>query len=140
MSLFFRLRPEVAGGLGSRTVMDRTGAVPIVKHLHYEFDGWLGDDIVESFPIYLMTLSMTDVLVREGLTGFLLKDVEVTKSDEFLELYPGRDLPEFRWLDVHGKALVDDFGLEAPARLIVSEHALTCLRHGHLEYCEISPA
>jgi hypothetical protein len=140
MSSFYRLRPEVAGGLGSNTVMDRTGALPIVKHLHYEFDGWFGDDIIESFPVYLVTNSTADVLVQEGLTGFLLKDVEVTKSEEFLELYPDRDLPEFQWLDVHGKAYADDFGLEAPARLIVSEDALTCLRRGSLEHCEISPA
>lgn len=140
MSSFYRLRPEVAGGLGLRTVMDRTGDVPIVKHLHYEFDGWLGDDIVESFPIYLVTESMADILLREGLTGFSLKDVEVTKSDEFLQLYPDRDLPGFRWLDVHRKACVDDFWLEAPARLIVSEHALSILRRGRLDHCEISPA
>ncbi|CDX39985.1 hypothetical protein MPLSOD_40275 [Mesorhizobium sp. SOD10] len=47
----FYLEPEVSGGLGDDTVMD-TGVhpPPVVARLHYEFDGWLGDVIVTSFP------------------------------------------------------------------------------------------
>lgn len=44
MNKFFALEPEVAGGLGPNTVMDRSVHPPRVSHLHYVFDGWMGDD------------------------------------------------------------------------------------------------
>ena len=43
MSGFHVVEPEVAGALGDRTEMDSSIHPPIVKRLHYEFQGWLGD-------------------------------------------------------------------------------------------------
>ena len=34
---YFYIQPEVAGGLGKNTVMDRSVHPPIVSRLHYEF-------------------------------------------------------------------------------------------------------
>ena len=45
----------------------------------------------------------------------------------FEELYPGRELPRFRWLDVHGRPGRDDFGLDSDFVLVVSERALEAL-------------
>jgi len=47
---YYTLSPEVAGGIGRNTVMMRTQHPPIVSHLHYELDGWLGDDLLEALP------------------------------------------------------------------------------------------
>lgn len=40
---YFYIEPEVAGGLGRNTVMNRAVHPPVVSKLHYHFDGWLGD-------------------------------------------------------------------------------------------------
>ena len=48
------IEPEVAGGLGDHTVMDRSVHPPIVSKLHYQMEGWLGDALLESFPVFIV--------------------------------------------------------------------------------------
>lgn len=52
---FYILDPEVAGGLGTQTEIDSSVHPPLVKRLHYELDAWMGDDLVQTFPCYLVT-------------------------------------------------------------------------------------
>ena len=63
------LGPEVAGGWGVETVADTTRHPPVVYKLHYEFQGWLGDDVVETFPAILVTRRLADAFEQERLTG-----------------------------------------------------------------------
>lgn len=49
------IEPEVAGSLGKEKKLDNSVFPPHIKKLHYEFDGRLGDDILESFPCYIVT-------------------------------------------------------------------------------------
>jgi hypothetical protein len=137
---FFRVEPEVAGGLGPETVMDRSVHPPRISRLHYVFDGWLGDDLLESFPGFVVTEEAAARLEAAGLTGFELKPVEIGKSEAFEELYPDRELPEFRWLDVTGTPRQDDFGVDDDGVLVVSERALEVLREGQLENADVEPA
>ncbi|APF85630.1 hypothetical protein HI806_01945 [Ralstonia solanacearum] len=53
---YFFLEPEVAGALGENTVLDASTHPPRVEKLHFEFSGWLGDAILESFPCVIATL------------------------------------------------------------------------------------
>jgi hypothetical protein len=46
-----------------------------------------------------------------GATGVEFGPVEVTKSPAFDHLHPGRPIPEFLWMKVHGRPGVDDFGM-----------------------------
>lgn len=136
--MYYRLEPEVAGEWGEGTrVEEPRRHPPKVLKLDYEFGAWLGDGLLESFPCFIVTEDNAERLDRLGATGYTLREVEVSKSDEFEELYPGRELPPFRWLDVHGAPGRDDFGLESDARLVVSTAALEALRRGGLEHCEI---
>ena len=41
------VEPEVAGGVGPHTVMDRRAHPPVVTKLHYEFEVWLGDELLK---------------------------------------------------------------------------------------------
>jgi len=50
--------PEVAGRLGEKTVLIATSHPPITERLNYEFDGWLGDDLLEPFLCYIVTESL----------------------------------------------------------------------------------
>lgn len=132
------LEPEVAGGWGRRAVADTTTHPPRVSALHYEFDGWLGDELLESFPCFIVTHRLAERLAAGGLTGFRRAPVEVTRSEQFECLYPGRELPAFEWFQVIGAAGLDDFGLTADHRLVVSERALGALKAGQLRHCEQS--
>ncbi|WP_241280098.1 hypothetical protein [Chryseobacterium cucumeris] len=46
------IEPEVAGGLGEQSQLDNSFLPPLIKNLHYEFEGWLGNDLVESSMLY----------------------------------------------------------------------------------------
>jgi hypothetical protein len=134
---FWILEPEVAGELGDGTNLDTSSHPPTVSRLEYRFMGWLGDDLLESFPCHIVTAPLAEALGAANLTGFRLDALAVSVSEEFKELYPGRMLPAFRWLKVHGEAGVDDFGLSPSHSLVVSEAALRVLRQYTLSQCEV---
>jgi hypothetical protein len=135
---YFILEPEIAGGWGNRTVADTNAFPPVVSSLHYRFDGWLGDELLETFPCFIVTERLATRLRRSGFTGFRLQAVEVTTSEEYDALYPDRGLPLFKWLRPVGKAGVDDFGLSATHRLVVSDRALAVLRKFRFRECEVA--
>jgi hypothetical protein len=135
----FYIEPEVAGGLGERTVMDRSVHPPILKRLHYELEGWLGDPILESFPAFVVTEDAKEELLRMGASGAAFDDVEVTISDQFRQLYPGRNLPQFVWLKPQGQAGRDDIGAAADGRLVVSRPALDTLSRLGMSHALVEP-
>ena len=135
---FFVLDPEIAGGWGERTIADTSVFPPTVKSLHYRFDCWLGDELLEAFPCFIVIDRLAARLRRSGLTGFRLQAVEVSTSEEFDEIYPLRRLPVFQWLQPVGRAGVDDFGMSDAHRFVVSERALALLRKFRLQNCEIA--
>jgi hypothetical protein len=63
--------------------MDRSVWPPAVKRLHFEFDGSLGDAILEIFPCFVVTEEVKESLLGMGATGAAFDDVEVTVSDQF---------------------------------------------------------
>ncbi len=137
MPQFYRLEPEVAGGLGQGTVLQRDHRPPKVTRLYYVFDGWLGDDLLESYPCFIMTKIMADRLLRLGPTGVALREVEISTSPTFRDGHSNLHLPDFLWLDVQGTPGRDDLGLEQDAHHVVSHRVLDCLRTGHLAQCRI---
>lgn len=128
---YFYIEPEVAGGLGANTIMDTSIHPPIIQKLHYEISGWLGDVILESFPCLIATNEVSKNLENELVTGVDFYDVEVSVTDDFLQLYPSRKLPLFRWLKVKGVAGKDDFGIAADFRFVISQKVMEILiKHG----------
>jgi hypothetical protein len=125
---YFYIEPEVAGGLGKNTVMNTDVHPPVVSKLHYHFDGWLGDELLESFPCFIASERMKQKLQEAQFTGTSFDQVEITASEQFEELYPSRKLPRFFWLRVQGTTGQDDFGTAPDGRLIVSERALGLLQ------------
>jgi hypothetical protein len=138
--LYFYLEPEVAGGLGEHTVMDTSVHPPVVSKLHYEFEGWLGDDLLESFPCYIVTARLKEGLEQAQATGCTFGDVEVSRSDSFKGIYPDRKLPEFYWLRTQPQAGAADFGLADDHRLVASERILGLMRANYrLAQCDVEP-
>ena len=136
---YFYIEPEVAGGLGDQTILDRSVHPPIVNKLHYQMEGWLGDAILESFPAFILTEEAKQGLLEIGVTGVDFADVTVTTSDEFSELYPNRALPPFAWLKPQGNPGQDDFGVASDGRLVISERALKVLQKFGIENAVVEP-
>ena len=134
------VEPEVAGGLGVNTEVTRTPGQPIVIHtLHYQFNGWMGDELLESTPCYIVSEKMAEKLQQAQLSGFTLDEVETTKSEQFRELYTDRELPRFLWLKVDGSAGQDDFGVTLDLQLVVSDRALETLVEVGISHALVEP-
>lgn len=133
------IEPEVAGQLGVETEMDTSVHPPIVRRLHYQFDGWLGNELLEAFPCFIVTETLAKALAESPLTGWNVDDVLVTTSEVFDELHPRMTLPAFRRLVVTGD--VDaDFSIAGDHRLRVSDRALRLLRRFRIDHAVVEPA
>jgi hypothetical protein len=130
------LEPEVAGSLGPRTVMDTDVHPPAVTHLHYEVDGWLGDDLLESFPCFLISPQAALALRSAHVTGFADREAEITLGAD-VEGVVDLQLTNFRWLTPTGVPGVDDLAVDRSATLIVSDQVLEILHSFHLSNCDI---
>lgn len=123
MPIYKLIEPEVAGGLGDKTKIDNSFFPPLIKELHYELDGWLGDDILESFPCYIITESLRKGIESNSLSGINFSNVLVSKSETFFDLYPDRELPNFFWAKIIGEPFKDDFFITDKNSLAISEKA-----------------
>jgi hypothetical protein len=132
---YYIIEPEVAGGFGRNTVMDSKTHPPIVQRLHYELHGWLGDELLETFPCYIVTQRLRKSIEDTGMTGAEFAAAEITVSEQFKEIYPNRIIPDFEWLRVIGRAGTDDFGTAQDNRLVVSERVLSL---AGLKHCDIA--
>jgi hypothetical protein len=136
---FITIEPEVAGGWGSGTVADTSIHPPLVTRLHYEFQGWLGDDLLESFPCFIVTDRLACALGQAQLSGFTFDRVEVSTSQEFDVRYPSRRLPKFHWLRVTGRPGVDDLGIGSDHRLVASAEAIKVLARFNVQHADQKP-
>lgn len=149
----YMLEPEVAGEIGENTVYDNfddvryRGAYPQISHLHFIFSGWLGDDIIESTPCFIVTDELKSRIEKSELDGCQFEDVEVSLSGEFMEMYPNRSIPKLKRLIPNGSVIVEgetystwsgqDFNLSNKSYLIVSENALDVLKEGNIDNCDL---
>jgi len=133
------LEPEVAGGWGKGTIADTSCHPPVVSKLTYQFDGWSGDDLLTTFPCFIVSSTLAKLLAASRLSGFELASVEATKSDLFSELYPERELPNFEWLKITGSIGTADFALNQSHRLVVSNAAFAVISQTNLSQCEVTP-
>lgn len=124
---FFYVEPEVAGGLGENTVLDRSTHPPVVIRLHYYFGGRPKGVLLETFPCFIVTEAARQALQKSGATGARFDTVEVTRSPVFDELHPGAQLPPFVWLRPEGEPGRDDIATTEDGRLVVSARVLELL-------------
>ncbi|MFC3960205.1 hypothetical protein [Halovivax cerinus] len=140
MTTYYHIHPEVAGELGAETEHDGSSLPPTqesIQKLHYEFSGWLGDELLKSYSCYIITDSVKNHLDGSELSGWEINDVQVTTSVQFQELHPDRDLPTFHWLKITGEPGEDDFGIAENNRLVISESALSVLQEVTIDNAEV---
>lgn len=135
--MFYIIEPEVAGGWGDGTVADTTVHPPSVSVLEYRLDGWLGDEILETFPCYIVTESLLKDFAREQLVGYEDADVTLTVSQDYFSEYDIGDIPKFRWLKIIGSDPNSDFRYSPDHRLVVSEKAMAVLKRHRMVHADI---
>ena len=135
---YYVLEPEIAGGLGENALVDASIRPPCVQRFHYQFDGWLGDPLLETVALFIVTTALKEKIETIQATGVIFGAVEVSKSGEFEEMFPHCNLPQFAWLQVCGNAGHEDFGLSSECRLVVSQRILDLLQAEGLQHCDIS--
>ena len=135
--MYYYVEPEVSGELGEKTIADTSIHPPNISKLHYQFDGWLGDDILEAFPCYIITKQLKEIIQSSDLCGYEITDIEISKSANFLELYPSVILPKFYWLKIVGKAGQSDFGIARDYRLVISDKAMAIFDKTNIKNSDI---
>ncbi|WP_099227822.1 hypothetical protein [Pseudomonas viridiflava] len=135
--MYHYIEPEVAGGLGEGTIINTSCHPPKIEKLEYRFDAWLGDDILETFPCYIVTTELAKAIKLNKLTGVSFLPVKISKSEFFLETYPDLELPQFQWMSVYGEAGTHDFGLSKNYRLAISYSAMSTLKNFKISHAEI---
>ena len=135
---YFTLEPEWAGNFGPATTGDLTTRPPRIDKFNFEFDTWPADPIIEALSTFIVTDRLKMRLTEAHASGVSFGDVEVTKSEIFLDLYGDRPLPAFSWLQIIGQAGRDDFGLSASGHLVASERIVNLLKAFELKYCGVS--
>lgn len=102
-----------------------------LETLHMVLEDWSGNDIVTTTPGFAVTRRLADSLSNSGLTGFELKDMYLSISENGTRAMREKnvEIPELVWLDIKGTFAQDDFFFEpGRARLIISERALVFLQ------------
>lgn len=135
---YWVLEPEVAGGLGWDCIIDSKVHPPIVERLHYVFDDWLGDEILATFPCFIVTSNVRGIIESSGSSGAVFDFAKVSRSTLFRELNPRPSLPQFWWLKIVGAAGSDDVGLSPNGRLVITDWLLMKLKAScQLDHCEL---
>ena len=145
----YLLEPEVSGGIGENSILlHENGRIKKAIHLHYEFEGWLGDDLITTSPFFLVSEKLVNKIQGANLNGYEFEELEISTSENFKEMYPNRMLPNFKRLIPLGmvesekkcvmKWTGHDLCLLNNVDLVVSEKALLVLQQCNLKYCDIT--
>jgi hypothetical protein len=132
---YYNIEPEVSGQLGEKTIIDTSVHPSHVEYLHFVFCGWLGDDIIECFPVFLITGKLKSKLESIDLTGYKIDNCEIELSEEFKLMQPNVQLPNFYWFKLTEEEHNDFFISEN--KLKVSETAYTVLSQVNLQHAII---
>jgi len=142
---YFVLEPEVAGGIGKKSkILYENSKIKEVLFLDYEFEDWLGDDILTTHPCFIISESLCDIIKVSDLKGYQLQKIDISFSDFFLEVYNKKILPNFIRLlpfsinevNLINKMLLD-FYLYKNTTLVVSERSLNILKKFNLSNANI---
>jgi hypothetical protein len=132
----FVLEPLIAGELGERTELDPGTHPPLVTAVEYVLDAPVPDDLIESFPVFLVAEDLAYRLKAAGLDGFTVAAALVTPSPEYVELHPGAPTRAYRWLQVSGGPAADCW-LASDHRLCVSDRMMLVLETADLTNCGV---
>jgi hypothetical protein len=137
------IQPEVIVGLGDKTVFaEATAPFKTVTKLHIELEDWLGDDLMECHPCYMVTEHLKDKLAQSDITGYAIEPMLLTRNEYFANNYRlEKKLPPFYWLKINGTAgNKDDMYIGEGKALFASDKLIDFLKQeATVKYMEIDP-
>lgn len=142
MKTYQTIQPEVIVGLGEKTeFLEKEAPFLTVIKLHIQLEDWLGDDLMECHPCYIVTEKLKTGLQTTKFTGFEFSEMIVTKDEYFNDNYQlNKSLPEFYWMKIIGKQDFDDIIIGPEKSLLVGEELLDYLKKNFtLNYMDVKP-
>lgn len=142
MKNYITIQPEVIVGLGGNTEFsEKSQPFKTVIKLHIDLEDWLGDDLMECFPCYIITENLKKALENSSYKGFEIKEMEVTKAEYFDDNYhQNKPLPKFYWLQINGKRNISDIYINENNNLNIGDNFLSFLqKNATLSYLDIEP-
>ena len=104
--------------------------------------------MLESTPCFIVSEKLKNALISSELKDFRLEECLISVSEEFQELYPDKELPNFWRLIPLGTVNYENgnysewsghqFCLTPRGDLILTEEVLSFLKPFTLKYCDIS--
>lgn len=141
---YYLLNPEVAGEIGNKSeLVYEWGKIKDVIFLEYNFMGWQGDELLTTHPCFIVTESLQNDIISNELTGIKFKQIAMTFSDEFYDIYGDMEVPKFVQIicdDLYEDnigSLLNDFYFNKYKEIVVSERALNILKQHKLDMCII---
>ena len=107
-----------------------------MSYVEYVLDYPNADDLIQSFPVYLVTEDMAARLLGAGLSGFEIDEVEVRPSPEYTAAYGRAPHAKYKWLRLDGAESADCW-LDETYLLCVSQRMMEVLEAGRLSGCDI---
>ena len=133
----FRLDPQVAGELGGGTVLDSSTHPPKVTQVDFILDQPDADELIQSFPVFLVSEHLGARLQAASLTGFTLTGASVRPSENYLAAYGNTPHRRYKWMQVTGVAGQADCWLGETLQLCVSDPMMVSLRTARLTGCVV---
>ncbi|WP_206743172.1 hypothetical protein, partial [Chryseobacterium sp. Leaf394] len=129
-------------GLGEKTeFVEQKLTSKTVSKLHIKLEDWLGDDLMECYPCYLITENLKENLKNQTFTGYMIEDVEISMGEYFFNNYNvNKSIPKFYWLKINGDENKTDLYIGKEKKLFCSEKLLNFLTSNCvLNYLKINP-
>ena len=150
----YMIEPEVAGEIGEKTVYENydaivnDGEIAVITHLHFVFMGWLGDDVLEVTPCFLISDRLKNAIEKSDLKGYEFEDIEISLSDDYLEMYPNRETPSFYRVIPKGTIKIQDetyydwdnmdFCITEKAYLVLTEKAINIFKQFQIDNADVT--
>src|SRR5215211_250252 len=131
------LEPLVAGELGDETDLDTRTHPPLVHSVEFVLDLPTDEDLIESFPVFLVSEELASALTAAGFRGFQLSDAQVRPSHEYLANHGEVPHKRYRWLRLM-PSRPSDCWLDAQYRLCVSDQMYFVIARHRIDGCDVT--
>ncbi|GAL82602.1 hypothetical protein JCM19274_5677 [Algibacter lectus] len=142
MENYIKIQPEVICGLGEKTTFKEfEPPFKTILNLHIDLEDWLGDDLMECYPAFIITEKLKKGLEISDFSGFKFSEMEVSKAEYFEDNYQlEKPVPIFFWLQVIGQEFADDILLNDKKELYLKPKLLKYLQGKfNVNYLQVEP-
>ena len=110
----------------------------MVHVLEYVLDLPDADDLIQSFPVFLVSEDLGAQIKLARLTGCVLAPARISRSADYREVYGNAPHRSYLWLKVDGTSQQTDIWLDSKFRLCASGRAFKVLEQANLSGCQVT--